>query len=275
MTQTENENTLEIPVRVGTMGWSYSDWYGVFYPQAVASRDAIALYTRAFDCVEIDSTFYGTPRETHVRHWKTSTPDNFRFCPKVPREITHDKGLIDVQEDLRNFVRVMGGLGEKRGPMLLQFPPSFTRAELPNLQAFLPLLFELHDEAARFAIEFRHRSLIGPDVSALLAEHGVALAAADYPGMPRRFEATSDFAYLRLIGRHGAFPQHREIQADKTPEVEKWAEVLRTHQDKIRSAFVLCNNDYEGYAPETANKFKRLLGQDPTQRPPETQGSLF
>src|SRR5581483_11791301 len=104
------------------------------------------------------------------------------------------------------------------------------RHELDALQAFLPTLRSLGDPSARFAIEFRHRSLIGPDVSALLAEHNVALAAADYPPMPKRLEVTGDFVYLRLIGRHGAFPQHRELQADRTPDLQLWIEALRANQ---------------------------------------------
>lgn len=268
-------NAAVPPVRVGTMGWGYSDWNGVFYPTDANSRDNISLYGMAFDVVEIDSTFYGTPRESQVRQWEKSTPPNFVFCPKVPRLITHDMGLEDVTEPLRIFVRTMGLLGAKRGPMLLQMPPSFTRAELPALQAFLPTLAELEDPTARFAIEFRHRSLIGPDVSALLTEYGVALANVDYALMPRRFEITADFLYLRLIGRHGAFPSHREPQADRRKDIERWAGALQTNASRYSAAYVFCNNDYEGYSPATANTLKTLLGL-PVQSPPsEIQGSLF
>ncbi len=264
-----------MPVRVGTMGWSYADWSGVFYPASASSRDYIALYARAFDAVEIDSTFYAAPRETQVKHWRKVTPENFLFCPKVPRLITHDLRLVNVTEPLAEFVRVMGQLGPKRGPMLLQMPPDFTRDEIGALQAFLPTLHTLGDASARFAIEFRHRSLIGPDVSALLAEHHVALACADYAYMPRRFEVTADFVYLRLIGRHGAFAQHRERQADRLPDLQRWADLLRQNQDRFTAAYVFCNDDYEGHSPATCNRFKALLGLPVTETPPETQGSLF
>lgn len=273
--KTNSESEVTIPVYVGTMGWGYEDWAGPFYPAETTPREGIALYARAFDAVEIDSTFYGTPRETVVRHWRAATPDHFVFCPKVPRLITHDQGLIDVAAPLRRFVEVMSLLGPKRGPMLLQMPPSFTRAELPALTAFLPLLREFNDPGVRFAIEFRHRSLIGPDVSALLLEHNVALVSADYVGMPRQFTATADIAYLRLIGKHGAFDKHDKPYADRSEDVDRWAQVLRTNQSLFRAAYVFCNNDFEGYSPSTANKFKARLGQKTTDRPPKTQGSLF
>ena len=269
------EGQPDVSLRVGTMGWGYSDWNGVFYPSDAASRDNIALYAKAFDVVEIDSTFYGTPRETQVKQWAKVTPPNFLFCPKVPRLITHDMGLADVAEPLGIFARTMGLLGPKRGPMLLQMPPSFTRSDLPALKTFLPTLAELEDPTARFAIEFRHRSLIGPDVSALLTEYGVALANTDYPLMPCRFEIATDFLYIRLIGRHGAFPHHRETQADRGKDIERWATILRENQSRYSIACIFCNNDYEGYSPATANTLKCLLGLPIHTPPTEIQGSLF
>jgi len=206
---------LTIPVHVGTMGWSYADWNGPFYPAAGPGKQAITLYARAFDTVEIDSTFYGTPRETTVRQWADAAPPGFLFCPKVPRMITHDAGLRKVGVPLEGFVATMALLREKRGPILIQMPPGFTRDQLPELQAFLPLLTQLSDKTARFAIEFRHRSLIGADVADMLADYGVALVAADIAGMPKRLELTTDFAYLRLIGKHGAFAQHRAPPANR------------------------------------------------------------
>ena len=222
--------------------------------------------------------FYGTPRESQAKAWAQAAPDDFRFCPKVPRLVTHELRLVDAQEPLAEFVRVMGLLGRKRGPMLLQFPPDFTRQELPALERFLPVLDDIRewDAAARFAVEFRHRSLIGPDVSALLQKsHNVALAAVDYAPMPRRFELTADFVYLRLIGRHGAYPHHRASQADRTPDLARWANVLRENASRFASAFIFCNNDYEGYSPLTADRMLDLLGQSVPAAPAPVQGSLF
>ena len=270
-----NSEPLAAPVLVGTMGWGYSDWDSVFYPSGTNSKEYIRLYARTFAEVEIDSTFYGTPREAQVKHWRQVTPDGFIFCPKVPRLITHDLRLIGAEEPLGEFVRVMGLLGPKRGPMLLQFPPDFTRAEMANLQAFLPLLARLGDATARFAIEFRHRSWLGADVLELLRAHHVALAATDYPGMPKRFEVTTDFAYLRLIGRHGAYPHHREIQGDHTSDLQRWTQALRENLSSLRAAYVQCNNDYEGYGPGTADRVRALVGLSAAIRPTEVQGTLF
>ena len=75
---------------LGTMGFSYPDWAGTFYPDTLAQRNYLGHYSRFFNAVEIDSTFYGTPRLTTVKRWATSTPADFRFCPKTPRMITHE-----------------------------------------------------------------------------------------------------------------------------------------------------------------------------------------
>lgn len=271
----EPEPPRELPVHVGTMGWGYADWSGVFYPTEAASKDYITYYAQEFDAVEIDSTFYGTPREAQVRQWKRQTPAHFRFCPKAPRTITHEMRLIDATGALAEFVRVMGLLREKCGPILLQMPPDFTRAELGSLERFLPTLRTLPDTSLRFAIEFRHRSLIGQDVSALLKEHRVALAITDYPAMPKRFEITTDFLYMRMIGRHGAFPEHRALQADHTESLKRWTEAVRQNASQVGDIYAFMNNDYEGFAPETAEKFKTLLGLPVSARPQPIQGSLF
>src|SRR5690349_9546919 len=76
-----------VPISVGTMGWSYTDWNGVLYPDGAENQEWLRLYARTFDTVEIDSTFYGTPRRSVVTHWLQSTPDSFVFCSKVPRTI--------------------------------------------------------------------------------------------------------------------------------------------------------------------------------------------
>ncbi len=257
------------------MGWGYADWSGVFYPPKAASRDYITLYSQSFDTVEIDSTFYGTPRENQVKQWRVQTPDNFVFCPKVPRQITHDARLTGVTDMLGEFVRIMGLLGPKRGPMLLQMPPDFTRAELAALETFLPTLATLGDVAARFAIEFRHRSWLGTDISELLQRYDIALASADYVIMPRRYELTADFVYLRLIGRHGQYTKNDRLYGDRSGDLQRWAEVLLRSRDRYKAAFVLINNEYEGYAPETAVRMKRLLGLPVADPPRVIQGSLF
>ncbi len=78
---------------LGTVGFSYKDWDGVFYPTGTSPRNYLPRYSKIFGAVELDSTFYGTPPEDRVRQWATITPAEFKFCVKTPRQITHDMRL--------------------------------------------------------------------------------------------------------------------------------------------------------------------------------------
>ena len=89
---------------IGTMGFSYQEWSRVFYPTKMKAKKFLAHYSRIFNSVEIDSTFYGTPRADTVRRWGMTTPKNFKFCLKVPRSITHMAGLVGVEEELNNIL---------------------------------------------------------------------------------------------------------------------------------------------------------------------------
>ena len=102
----------------------------------------------------IDSTFYGTPRPASVRGWAAAAPADFRFAVKVPRQFTHEAGLVGVQGDLLDFIYTAQQLGDKLGVILFQFPPSFGPERLPVLQTCLSSL----PGGVRYAVEIRHSS---------------------------------------------------------------------------------------------------------------------
>ena len=199
---------------IGTMGFGYRDWQGTFYPDKLPKAQQLAHYAARFNALEMDSTFYGTPKADVVARWRETTPDGFIFCPKAPREITHDMRLSGPAEGvLALFVETMLTLGDRLGPILLQFPPDFAAAEADALAAFLPRL----PGAARFAIELRHRSWWRDETADLFRAHGVCWAAADYIYLPKEFRRTADFLYLRLLGRHGQFDdKSREVPVSYT-----------------------------------------------------------
>ena len=113
----------QIPnLRLGTSSWSSQDWVGVFYPAGTASADFISEYAKHFDTVEVDSTFYRTPSAAMVRNWRARTPSGFLAAAKFPQVITHEKVLVDCANELSEFLKAMDLLGDKLGPLLLQFP---------------------------------------------------------------------------------------------------------------------------------------------------------
>lgn len=255
------------------MGFSYKDWNGVFYPADMAARNYLGYYSRIFNAVEIDATFYGTPKVDTVQRWAAVTPEGFKFCVKVPRAITHDLALVGAWGLMTEFIGVMRGLGDKLGVILLQFPPSYTADQFPVLAEFLA---ELPNDL-RFAVEVRDRSWYAAetDMEGMLATNGVAWAATEYPGLPGQVRPTAPFVYIRWIGQHGTFEHHTHERIDRSAELRRWWEHLQGILDGVEAVYGFFNNDYAGFAAGTANRFKSLVGLPLEEPKPPQQGRLF
>jgi len=158
----------------GTSGFSYAEWKGRFYPEALPDAQMLRFYASRLPTVEINNTFYQMPKPETVAGWRDSTPDAFLFAVKASRRITHQKKLADVAEDVAYLFNVVDALGAKVGPVLFQLPP-FLKKDLGVLQAFLAAL----PAGRRAALEFRHPSWFEDDVYAALTAANVALVGGD------------------------------------------------------------------------------------------------
>lgn len=256
------------PVRIGTQGWNYTAWLGGFYPEGTRPADFLETYARAFDTVEVDSTFYAVPPSKSVRGWAERTPPGFTLALKLPREITHERRLRGAEELTGEFFARARELEEKLGPVLVQMGPDFLPEELPALAAFLPLL----PRDLRVAVELRSRRWVDrrvlPGLLALLATYGVALALSDGPWIPRDIllalavRPTADFHYVRWMGPDRTITDHSHLQADRDEEERAWAEVLRRVEARGMEVFGYVSNYWAGHAPGSARAMQRLLGQD-------------
>lgn len=240
---------------IGTVGFGYKEWQGSFYPAGLKSQDRLTHYAQFFDSVEIDTTFYGTPRLSTLRGWVKRTPDDFLFCPKTPRDISHSNYLPNESAAMAQFVEAMQEMGGKLGPILIQFPPYFTLDAFEKLQAFLAAL----PPTARYAVEFRDDSWRDQAAYDLLRHHNIAWVSADYIHLPPEIHATADFLYLRFIGEHGAFPLKGDEQLDRTERLKMWLAQIDA-APAVPEAFGFFNNDFSGHSPATANRFRTLLG---------------
>ena len=260
-------------IRLGTQGFSYSDWVGVFYPPESKPADYLRFYSQVFDTVELDTTFYSTPRPGLVRSWAENTPDGFLFTAKLPQSITHEKHLAHCQSELAAFVDAMRLLGPKLGALHIQCPPDFHYEELPALQEFLPLL----PGDVSFAIEFRHRSWLREDVLDLLRQYNVAFCAIDLYYMPRVPHVTADFAYVRWLGDRRQISQFDRIQIDRSEQMETWSGILQEIAPRVRRIYGFYNNHYAGHSPASVGQMKSLLSL-PSANPRDfwtQQPSLF
>ena len=256
---------------LGTMGFSYKQWVGPFYPDGLNARLHLTYYADRFNALEIDTTFYGVPKASTVQRWHDATPQGFKMCPKMPRAITHEARLNEAEALTAEFLERMRLLQDKLGPILIQFPPDFTQAEVSNLIHFLP---QLPDDL-RFAIEFRHRSWNKPETAVLLEAHDMCWTSADTIYVPRQITVTTDFLYLRFIGPHGRFPTKDRILLDRSADLQEWWRELQPRLDQVSAVYAFFNDDYEGFSPATCNRFKRIIGLDPQEIRPMQQGRLF
>jgi uncharacterized protein YecE (DUF72 family) len=265
-------------LRLGTCGWNYDAWVGPFYPIKTRAADFLTTYSRAFDTVEVDSTFYATPPAKTVRGWASRVGEGFEFALKLPQEITHELRLRQVDEVCKRFFDVARELGKKLGPILIQLGPDFGPSELPALAAFLPTL----PPDIKFAIEFRQKGWIHEGLLALLAEHHVALALVDARWIPRRTmtmlaeRPTADFAYIRWMGPNRDIVDYSRVQVDRRKELEAWMKAIEVLAPKVRVTYGYANNHFAGHSPATIRLLQEILGipvMDPAKL--GTQLTLF
>jgi uncharacterized protein YecE (DUF72 family) len=261
-----------MPIRLGTQGWNYDAWVGPFYPIGTRAADYLSLYARAFETVEVDSSFYAIPTANSIRGWAARVPDGFTFALKLPKDISHEHRLRDEAGLAPLFFDRARELGAKLGPILIQLGPDFLPAERPALAAFLARLpLDL-----RFAVEFRQRGWIEDDVLALLADHNVALALTDARWIPRKTmlalaeRPTADFAYVRWMGPNRDIVDYSHIQFDRSRELEAWSHALQALNARVKVVWGFANNHFAGHSPSTTRDLQELVGQKPVM--PEELG---
>jgi uncharacterized protein YecE (DUF72 family) len=171
------------------------------------------------------------------------------------QEITHERNLVGSGAEAESFVRTMGELGDRLGPLLLQLPPSFTVEGMGVLEDFL----ERPPEGFRYAIEVRHRSWLGSDLAAMLRDRAVALTLIDYLRMPRMEEATADFSYVRLLGDRREFLSgHTQLKKERDDDLRWWADLTGRFLEEGKAVFVYANNHYQNHSPSTLERFLEI-----------------
>lgn len=273
------ERSFSLPnIFLGTSSFTASGWEGSFYPPGMRLKEYLRHYAGQFQTVEIDSTFYGTPSPSTVTGWNEKTPQDFIFAVKVPQVITHEKVLVGCEPEFDEFIERMHLLGDKLGPMLLQFP-KFDKWVLKSsdefrgrLQSFFKRASDLN--AGRFAVEVRNKDWLDARLTDLLRDHNVALALTDTSFMSRPWEikgtvdlVTADFAYVRWLGNRKGIEEQTttwdKTVIDRQDDLKSWVVVLRrlVEDKRIRKIFAFANNHYAGHAPATVKQFWELWSQ--------------
>jgi uncharacterized protein YecE (DUF72 family) len=152
-------------------------------------------------------------------------PDDFRFAAKVPRAITHDKALVDCEDELTAFLDTMEALEDRLGPLLFQFPPDWTAYQgEESLRQLLPTL----PADRQFAMEFRHESWFQDRFAELLHEYSIAWTLADVGHFVPQVYVTAPFAYIRWLGNRydETLKPYNSVKKDREAEEEHWAHII-------------------------------------------------
>jgi uncharacterized protein YecE (DUF72 family) len=232
--------------RVGTSGYQYDHWKGLFYPERLAKRDWFAYYAKHFDTVEINSTFYGLPSAETFDVWRAQAPEGFCYVLKFSRYGSHVKRLKEPKATIDTFLQHARRLRKYLGPILVQLPPNW-HVNTDRLAGFL----KAAPRTVRWAFEFRDGSWLCDQVFTILQNHNAALCIHDMiDDHPRKI--TADWVYLRFHGDHYSGTYTREalrLQA-------RW---IKQRLVEGKDVFVYFNNDAEGYAVQNAAELKRYV----------------
>lgn len=235
---------------IGTSGWVYRHWMGIFYPKGMPSEAQLPFFARHFPTVEVNFSFYRLPERAVFETWCRQTPPSYLFAVKASRYLTHMKKLKEPQEPLERLMERATGLAEKLGPVLFQFPHTW-RANVPRLREFLDALGPYAPQ--RFAFEFRHQSWLTREVYELLERSGAALCLPVHPDLPLDPHLTTDWTYIRFhAGLHGIGYSGDELRF--------WADRIASYRQHGATVYAYFNNDLEGHALRDARTLMDLLG---------------
>jgi len=258
--------------------WSYKGWIGSLFPEGTKQSDFLREYARRLNTVEGNTTFYAVPAQQTLQRWVEETPVTFRFCPKLPRTISHAGKLRVLLEQASQFLAVMSQLGERLGPMFLQLPPRYSPDLLDDLRTFL----DAWPRHAPLAVEVRHpdwfTSPHHEDLNSLLSQYGVARVVIDTrpirslhgdkilegsvyqrmlearerkPDLPILPECTAPFVFLRYIGH--------PLMEHNASYLEEWAEFLASALRDGLDAYVFCHCPDERLDPWLCREFHRRV----------------
>lgn len=263
---------------VGPPIWSNKDWVGKIYPTTAKEKDFLYHYTRQFNTIELNVTHYQIPSEATIQRWREAASPGFRFCPKWPQEISHERQLRGCEALSHAFTSSVLGLGEHLGTTFLQLAPYFDSRQLRILEAFLKQL----PPDFPIAVEFRHpdwfsNPSLWQEVLLMLHQMGVSTVMSDVAG--RRdvlhMSLTTPTVVLRFVGN--------ELHPTDFTRVDAWVQRLKNwYLQGLQTAYIFVHCGENINAPELTKYWIEQLNQQcglslslPRIQPKAVQGSLF
>lgn len=209
------------------------------YPPEFQGKSRLNYYASLFNSIEINSSFYKIPQVSTVSKWAESVPGNFQFTFKLSKAITHAKGLDFYADDIDHFMQTIANIGNKKGCLLVQFPPGLKIEKCNQLQNLLISIKAANPyNIWKVAVEFRNQSWYHEDVYDLLNQYKVSMVIHDLPSSATPLTAsTGDFRYLRF---HGPGGRYRGSYSDDF--LYQYAEYIKAWTSEGKAVYLYFNN---------------------------------
>ena len=249
-----------VKISIGTAGFSYSDWIGPFYPKKLLKSQHLEYFSRFFNLVEINSTFYNLPSEDMVINWNNRVSEKFRFIVKVWQQITHNLDDPNLDSNIIEFFSRLKLLKTKIEGFLLQFPPWFRYSE-SHFQKLDLLLSKIPSEYKYF-IELRDNSWYEPKIlSKFINGENIILGTTYMPSIIPYYLPNQSCYYIRLIGDRelNTFNRIQRDQREALNDLNFNVQKL-INDPNIYEIFIIVNNHFAGFAPESVNELKKKWG---------------
>lgn len=253
---------------LGCAVWAHKGWVGNLYPSGTNSSKFLSLYSQRFTAVECNSTFYAVPNQSVLNRWQEQTPPEFRFCPKFPRDLTHQGLLTPHIPVAQEFLTHMQELGDRLGCPFIQLPPQYSSSYFTDLQEFLTAL---GNAKTHLALEVRHRSWFQPPheekLNQLLQANNISRVILDTrpiyanerspdldcrkPDLPVHFTTTANHVLIRYIS-------HPDRTLNQV-YFQEWSSYLSTWLSQGKTIYFFVHCPQEDYSPGNAFDLQQLL----------------
>lgn len=235
-------------IHIGTSGWHYKHWRKTFYPDNLRETDWLTYYSKIFNTVELNNSFYRMPATSTFEKWKASAPPGFNFAVKANRYITHSKKLQNAAQYADDFFQRASKLEGALGPILFQLSPHWdiNTDRLADFTQALPV-------GPRYVFEFRNQTWYDRQVYEILRANNCAFCIYQLAGHLSPLEVTADFVYVRLHGPGGKY-EGKYTDAD----LSEWARRCLSWQQRTKAVYIYFDNDQHGYAVENAKTLRTM-----------------
>ena len=239
-------------IHIGTSGWSYKHWAGLYYPDGLKPSGYLSWYAKEFHAAEINTSFYRLPKEKTISDWLQQVPDDFIFCPKMSRYLSHMKKLHDAEEPVDRFCSIFDEMKNKMGPVLIQLPEG-VRFHRELTEEFYRTLRA--KKAYRFAMEVRHDSWFCDESIKLMEDFHISLVLAHSRQFPYFEAVTAKDIYVRFHG-----PNELYASSYNDDFLTDYAQKFKNWQKEEHNIWAFFNNDVNGYAFRNAARIKEIIG---------------